>query len=151
MAYYRAVCRFFAWCEQHQLGELMAIEPLHVAAYIEAMQRACAKPAVKQHLAAIRMLFDWLVTEGILLSSLSPLRFSAMQSRMRQGLWLDIARRSGTATRIHSTPGCAPQAVKERSFPGRSSISGSDTSGPGRPPVFSTIPPQETRIAGRSR
>jgi site-specific recombinase XerD len=62
MAYYRAVCRFFAWCDQHQLGRIEDIEPLHVAAYIEAMQGGFEKPSVKQHLAAIRMLFDWLVT-----------------------------------------------------------------------------------------
>src|SRR5215471_21732986 len=62
MAYYRAVLRFCAWCDQHQLGELVAIEPLHVAAYIEGLQHAYAKPSVKQHLAALRMLFDWLVT-----------------------------------------------------------------------------------------
>jgi site-specific recombinase XerD len=66
MAYYRAVLRFFAWCDQHQLDELVAIEPLHVAAYIEAMQHAYEKPSVKQHLAAIRMLFDWLVTGGVI-------------------------------------------------------------------------------------
>ena len=34
-AYYRAVCRFFAWCDDAKLGELADIEPLHVAAYIE--------------------------------------------------------------------------------------------------------------------
>src|SRR4051812_11922677 len=66
MAYYRAVVRFFTWCDQHQLGELVAIEPLHVAAYIEALQRDFEKPSVKQYLAALRMLFDWLVTGGIL-------------------------------------------------------------------------------------
>jgi site-specific recombinase XerD len=38
------------------------IEPLHVAAYIEALGKDFEKPTVKQHLAAIRMLFDWLVT-----------------------------------------------------------------------------------------
>ena len=53
--------RFFAWCEQHQIGELADIEPMHVAAYIEALASDFAKPTVKQHLAAIRMLFDWLV------------------------------------------------------------------------------------------
>ena len=37
------------------------IEPLHVAAYIEALGKDFEKPTVKQHLAAIRMLFDWLV------------------------------------------------------------------------------------------
>jgi site-specific recombinase XerD len=34
---------------------------VHVAAYIEALQVRLAAPSVKQHLAAIRMLFDWLV------------------------------------------------------------------------------------------
>jgi site-specific recombinase XerD len=63
--HYRAVVRFFAWCDHHQLDELVGIEPLHVASYIEGLQRDIAKPSVKQHLAAIRMLFDWLVTGGI--------------------------------------------------------------------------------------
>ena len=61
MAYYRAVCQFFAWCDQHKLGAIDDIEPLHVSAYIEAMLSGYEKPSVKQHLAAIRMLFDWLV------------------------------------------------------------------------------------------
>ena len=61
MAYYRAACSFFAWLEQHGVTELVDIEPLHVAAYVEALQDSAAKPTVKQHLAAVRMLFDWLV------------------------------------------------------------------------------------------
>jgi site-specific recombinase XerD len=61
-AYLHAVTRFFAWCEHHRLGQLADIEPLHVAAYIEALGVDFEKPTVKQHLAAIRMLFDWLVT-----------------------------------------------------------------------------------------
>jgi site-specific recombinase XerD len=65
-AYYRACCRFFGWCEQNGLDDLPSIEPLHVAAYVEALGGSCGKPTVKQHLAAIRMLFDWLVTGGIL-------------------------------------------------------------------------------------
>jgi len=60
MAYYRAVVRFFAWCDKHKIGEIADIEPLHVAAYIEALGKDFEKPTVKQHLAAIRMLFDWL-------------------------------------------------------------------------------------------
>jgi integrase len=66
MAYYRAVCSFFAWVEQHNIGELADIEPVHVAAYIEALQATAAKPTVKQHLAAIRMLFDWLIIGQVL-------------------------------------------------------------------------------------
>ena len=61
-AYLHAASRFFAWCEHHQLGGIDDIEPLHVAAYIEALGKDFEKPTVKQHLAAIRMLFDWLVT-----------------------------------------------------------------------------------------
>jgi site-specific recombinase XerD len=61
-AYLHAVGRFFAWCDRHKLGQLADIEPLHVAAYIEALGSNFEKPTVKQHLAAVRMLFDWLVT-----------------------------------------------------------------------------------------
>jgi site-specific recombinase XerD len=77
MAYYRAVCSFFAWLEQHGIGELPDIEPFHVAAYLKALrvsdagnrvtkERAAARPTVKQHLAGIRMLFDWLVVGQVL-------------------------------------------------------------------------------------
>ena len=77
LAYYRAACSFFAWLEQHGIGELADIEPFHVAAYLKALkvsdagdraikQRDAAKPTVKQHLAAIRMLFDWLVVGQVL-------------------------------------------------------------------------------------
>jgi len=57
-AYARAVGAFFAWCEARDL-ELSRIEPIAIAAYIE--QHPGSKPTVKQHLAAIRMLFDWFV------------------------------------------------------------------------------------------
>src|SRR4051794_38804477 len=66
MAYYRACCSFFAWLEQRGIAELVDIEPLHVAAYVEALQETAAKPIVKQHLAAVRMLFDWLVVGQVL-------------------------------------------------------------------------------------
>ncbi|MBX9628246.1 MAG: site-specific integrase [Gemmataceae bacterium] len=63
MAYARAVGSFFAWCQSYRL-ELFDIEPIHIAAYIE--RHPGAPPTVKQHLAAIRMLFDWLVTGQVL-------------------------------------------------------------------------------------
>jgi site-specific recombinase XerD len=59
-AYHRAVCDFFKWCEDRSLG-LDRIGPVHVAAYIEKLQKDLARPSVKQHLAAIRMVFDYLV------------------------------------------------------------------------------------------
>jgi len=66
MAYYRGCCQFFAWCDRHRIGEIADIEPLHVAAYVESLGQSMAKPTVKQHLAAVRMLFDWLVVGQIL-------------------------------------------------------------------------------------
>jgi site-specific recombinase XerC len=68
MAYALAERQFFNWCEQRGL-ELDAIRPRIVAAYIEQLGAGMAKPSVKQHLAAIRQLFDYLVTGGILPSN----------------------------------------------------------------------------------
>jgi integrase/recombinase XerD len=42
---------------------------VHVAGYIEQMQFEYAAPTVKQHLACIRMLFDWLVTGQVIASN----------------------------------------------------------------------------------
>jgi integrase/recombinase XerD len=64
-AYFVAVSQFSKWCEQRKLT-LDQVQPLHVAAYIEELGRFRSKPSVKQHLAAIRMLFDWLVTGQII-------------------------------------------------------------------------------------
>jgi len=40
---------------------LSRIRPVHVAAYVESLTRSHAAPTVKQHLAAARRLFDYLV------------------------------------------------------------------------------------------
>lgn len=64
-AYARATGNFLSWCGQHGIPSLAAVQPVHVAAYIEQMTDALSAPTVKQHLAAIRHLFDWLVTGQI--------------------------------------------------------------------------------------
>ena len=58
-AYARAASDFAAWCGQHGIGDVRQVQPVHVAAYIEGLQIAAT--SVKQRLAALRMLFDWLV------------------------------------------------------------------------------------------
>lgn len=63
MAYIRALRPFLSWCEMRGLA-LQDIQPVHVAAYVELHQGS--PPTVKQHLAAIRMLFDWLVIGQIM-------------------------------------------------------------------------------------
>ena len=57
-AYAQAVAQFLSWCEGRRLS-LKTIDPMAVAAYIES--HPGADPTKKQHLAAIKMLFDWLV------------------------------------------------------------------------------------------
>lgn len=62
-AYAQAVKQFLDWCEDRGLG-FLDISALAVAAYIE--QHDGSPPTINQHLAAIRSLFDWMVTGGIL-------------------------------------------------------------------------------------
>jgi site-specific recombinase XerD len=54
------VCRFADWCEKHALT-LERLGPVLIAAYVEELVTELDVPSVKQHLAAIRMLFDYLV------------------------------------------------------------------------------------------
>jgi site-specific recombinase XerC len=61
-AYYRAAQEFLAWCATVGLSSITAVEPVHVAAWIEGGTRELSAPSVKQRLAALRHLFDWLVT-----------------------------------------------------------------------------------------
>jgi site-specific recombinase XerD len=63
-AYARAIARFFDWCDIRGI-ELTDISPLVVAAYIERLTQQRSAPTVKLHLAAIRMLFDFLVVGQI--------------------------------------------------------------------------------------
>lgn len=64
-AYARAVGDFLAWCAGNGVTFITAVQPLHVAAWIELQTQSHSAPTVKQHLAAIRHLFDWLVTGQI--------------------------------------------------------------------------------------
>ncbi|MDD5463472.1 MAG: hypothetical protein PHG00_17980 [Methylococcales bacterium] len=58
-AYVRAAAEFLDWCAAAGVASIVDVEPLHVAAWIETTS------TVKQPLAAIRHLFDWLVTGQI--------------------------------------------------------------------------------------
>src|SRR5476649_322465 len=65
-AYGRAVAEFLAWCDDNQVRSIEAVQPLHVAAWIEMQQQERAAPTVKAQLAALRHLFDWLVTGQVI-------------------------------------------------------------------------------------
>jgi len=64
-AYANNAARFLAYCERAgwQLNEL---DPVRVAAYIESLGTELEPASVKQHLAALRMLFDYLVVGQVL-------------------------------------------------------------------------------------
>lgn len=55
-AYARAVGGFMDWCESMGLTSLAAVQPLHVATWIEGLMHQVSAPTVKQQLAAIRHL-----------------------------------------------------------------------------------------------
>jgi site-specific recombinase XerD len=63
-AYARACSQFFGWCERRGLTPTTT-RPHDVGSYIEQLQTAGSAPWVKQQLAAVRMLFDWLVVGQI--------------------------------------------------------------------------------------
>ena len=65
-AYAIAAREFLTWCEAAGVASIADVKPLHVAAYVEQLGRARSAPTVKQRLAAIRHLFDWLVTGQVM-------------------------------------------------------------------------------------
>ena len=78
-AYARACWQFFEWCAAHGL-ELTTVRPFHVAAWIEDFPGS--KPTIKQKLAAVRMLYDFLVVRQITRSNPAhSVRGPSMSSR----------------------------------------------------------------------
>jgi integrase/recombinase XerD len=65
-AYLNATRRFSDWCAAQRIEHLSAVQPFHVAAFLKQLQGEVSAPTVKQHLAALRHLFDWLVVGHIL-------------------------------------------------------------------------------------
>ncbi len=63
--YARAVNRFCRWCDRRSVT-LYQVSPFIVANYIEQLTHQRSAPTVKLHLAAIRMLFDFLVVGQVL-------------------------------------------------------------------------------------
>ena len=66
LAYARAVWQFLSWCEMRGVS-LQGITPALVSAYREG--HPGSPQTIKQHLAAIRMLFDWLMIGQVMPSN----------------------------------------------------------------------------------
>ena len=73
-AYGAAVTRFFTWCDAHGL-ELAQLSPVALFAYIDEMHGRYRAPTIKQYLAAIRRLFDWLVIGQVVPATTRPPRY----------------------------------------------------------------------------
>jgi len=65
-AYLNAMKRFSEWCDRRGVGQLADVQPIHVAAFVKELGQEVSPPTVKQNLAALRMLFDWLVTGHVI-------------------------------------------------------------------------------------
>lgn len=65
-AYWNAARDFADWCAGQGIGCLASVHSIHVAAYVRQLGEELSPPSVKQRLAALRMLFDWLVSGGVL-------------------------------------------------------------------------------------
>ena len=99
-AYARAVLRFLEWCEDHD-RQLEQIDPVTVAAYIRQLTAKESKQLVKQHLAAIRGLFGYLVTGGIIpFNPAASVRGTEVQSQKRARRPCSTKKKPG----LYSTP-----------------------------------------------
>jgi integrase/recombinase XerD len=64
-AYREAIRQFSAFCVVNGV-DLAHVKPVHVAPFVEDQLREHSRPTVKLRLAALRMLFDWLVVGQVL-------------------------------------------------------------------------------------
>ena len=68
-AYARAAHRLFDWLAEYGIHDVVDIEPVHIAVWLEERMREASRPTVKQELAGVRRLFDWLTVRQVVSSS----------------------------------------------------------------------------------
>lgn len=69
LAYQRSAHRFLSWSSSVGLRNLADIQPVHVATWVESELRRYSVATVKQQLAGLKMLFDWLVVRQVMASN----------------------------------------------------------------------------------
>src|SRR4051812_12974830 len=118
-AYRRAVAEFLTWCEGAGVSSLTAVQPLHVATWIEAETRKRSAPTVKQRLAAIRHLFDWLVTGQVVpVNPAASVRGPAHSVRTGKTPGLDPIEARQLLDSIDVSPSGGPGALSPGRRPG---------------------------------
>jgi site-specific recombinase XerC len=113
-AYARAAEEFLGWCASAGVPSIADVQPVHVATWIEASTRELAAPWVKQRLAALRHLFDWLVNgqvvpvnpahtvrgpRHVVTSGRDKLRCSIRRKRARCSNSIDVSTHAGLRDR----------------------------------------------------
>jgi integrase/recombinase XerD len=113
-AYREAVRQFSAFCAEHDIKDLAQVEPVHVAAFVETQLKTQSKPTVKLRLAALRMLFDWMVVGQVIPTNPAHAVRGPKHSQ-RKGktpvLNVDEARTLLDAIDISSLPGLRDRAL----------------------------------------
>jgi site-specific recombinase XerC len=74
-SYLESVRQFAAFCAEFEVIELSQVEAVHVAAFVGRQLQTNSRPTVKLRLAALRMLFDWLVFGQVMASNPAPALF----------------------------------------------------------------------------
>ena len=68
LAYGRNISQFCKWMNDHGVTHFHELTPAKVAAWVRQMEKAGAKPSsVQQRLSALRSLFSYMVSEGVIL------------------------------------------------------------------------------------
>jgi integrase/recombinase XerD len=113
-AYREAVRQFSAFCAEHGIGDLAQVEPIHVAAFVETQLKFHSKPTVKLRLAALRMLFDWMVVGQVIPTNPAHAVRGPRHSQRRGKtpvLQADEARTLIDAIDVSSLPGLRDRAL----------------------------------------
>jgi hypothetical protein len=111
-AYYNAACRFSDFCAERGVLDLARVKPVHVAGYVEGLLTGFAKPTIKQHLAAIRMLLDWLVVGQVIeVNPAHAVRGPKASNRFSNGIMVVGLLRSPMTRRTRYRAGSFQKAV----------------------------------------
>jgi site-specific recombinase XerD len=98
--YARAAGEFLVWCANAGVPSITAVQPLHVAAWIELQTQKWAAPTVKQQLAAIRHLFDWLFTGQVVPHNPAASVWRPVHSAKKAGHRCSTQRKRGSCSTV---------------------------------------------------
>jgi integrase/recombinase XerD len=113
-AYMEAVRQFSTFCCELDIVDLAQIEPIHIATFIELQLKTQSRPTVKQRLAALRMLFDWMVVGQVMATNPAHAVRGPKHSQRRGKtpiLQVDEARMLLDSIDITSLPGLRDRAL----------------------------------------